>query len=228
MSLQARSLASRGLRAVIVDLFGTGDSEGDFSEARWNVWCDNLKSLLSRTVEEGVGPVSFLAVRLGALLLFDRQSELVAHASRIVLWSPCISGTTFLRQFLRVRVASQISGAGGQKESVTDLLAAFKAGNSLEIAGYEVSSALAESMASAVLAAEDLDVAIPVHWFEVVSSPGSPLPAASRALIENLQGDHSELAATAICGDKFWNSVEITTIPALIDATTAVFAEASM
>ncbi len=228
MSLQARSLAGNGLRAVLVDLHGTGDSEGDFSDASWTAWCDNIVSVLSRTVQTGRGSISFLAIRFGALVLFNGQSELVSRASKIVLWSPCTNGSTFLKQFLRIRVASQMSENDGRKESIAELMDRFESGESVEVAGYEISPELARSMSLATLIADDFEASTPIHWFEIVSSPSSPIPRPNSALIEKLQRDHTGLSVTPVYGDKFWNSVEITTVPTLIDATTAVFAEASV
>ena len=36
--LQARRMVELGYQVLIVDLYGTGDSEGDFADARWAIW----------------------------------------------------------------------------------------------------------------------------------------------------------------------------------------------
>src|SRR5579863_6793860 len=41
-ALQARDFAARGIGTLIFDPFGTGDSTGEFHEARLAVWLDNL------------------------------------------------------------------------------------------------------------------------------------------------------------------------------------------
>jgi len=226
MSLQARALAGSGLRAILVDLHGTGDSEGDFSDAHWTVWCGNIVSVVSDIVAASRGSVSFLAIRFGALVLFDHQSDLVSRASKIVLWNPCTNGSTFLRQFLRIRIASQMSENNSRKESIAELMDRFASGESVEVAGYEISPELARSMSSAALITDDLEASPPMYWFEIVSNPSSPLPVASNAVIEQMQRDNIRLSVTAMCGEKFWNTVETTTVPSLINATTAVFVEA--
>src|SRR5689334_9630124 len=38
LAAQARALAAAGLDVLLVDLFGTGDSDGEFVEARWERW----------------------------------------------------------------------------------------------------------------------------------------------------------------------------------------------
>ncbi len=226
MSLQAQSFARNGIRAVLFDLYGTGDSGGDFSDASWQTWCDNIASVLSRVVDTSRGAVSFLAIRFGALVLYSCHSELSTRAGRVVLWSPCTSGSTFLRQFLRIRIAAQMGGNDIRKESLADLMERFESGESVEVAGYEISPDLARSMSLATLSADNFGASPPVHWFETVSSPDAPPPVASKALIDELHRSHAELTLATTCGDRFWNSVEITTNPSLVEATTAVFAEA--
>ena len=38
VALQARRLAAAGFGVLVPDLYGTGDSAGDFAEARWSIW----------------------------------------------------------------------------------------------------------------------------------------------------------------------------------------------
>src|SRR5215472_18869506 len=42
VALQARMLAAAGVSVLLVDLYGTGDSAGDFSEARWALWVEDV------------------------------------------------------------------------------------------------------------------------------------------------------------------------------------------
>jgi exosortase A-associated hydrolase 2 len=37
-ALQSRLFAARGFAVLQIDLFGCGDSSGDFGEARWDIW----------------------------------------------------------------------------------------------------------------------------------------------------------------------------------------------
>lgn len=229
MTLQARALASNGLRAIMIDLHGTGDSGGDFFDARWTDWRDNILSvlsMLSSRVDGARKSVSFLAIRFGALLLFDGQTDLVSGANKIVLWNPCTSGSTFLRQFLRIRIASKMSENNSQKESIADLMDRFESGESVEVAGYEISAELAGSMGSATLVVDYLEKRPPMYWFEVVSDPESPLPVASNAAIEQLQRESIAVSVSSMCGEKFWSTVETTTVPDLVDATTSAFVDA--
>ena len=65
----ARALAQRGMASVCVDLFGTGDSEGEFNQTSWEGWIDDLTTVdeWSRR-EHGLPITGVLATRLGCSL----------------------------------------------------------------------------------------------------------------------------------------------------------------
>ena len=42
-AIQARALASDGFSVLVPDLFGTGDSDGELRDARWETWLDDLE-----------------------------------------------------------------------------------------------------------------------------------------------------------------------------------------
>src|SRR3546814_1526626 len=53
-ALQARALAALGIDVLLLDLFGTGDSAGDFRDARWEIWR-----------EDAMAAVAWLGARCG-------------------------------------------------------------------------------------------------------------------------------------------------------------------
>ena len=58
-----RSLCHKGFTVVQPDLYGTGDSEGEFSEATWSIWLDDLSQLIADHCREDREKLSVLAVR---------------------------------------------------------------------------------------------------------------------------------------------------------------------
>ncbi len=64
--LLGRRLADIGVASLIVDPYGTGDSEGDFSDARLSIWQDDLGIAADWLSEQGMDRISLLGVRLGA------------------------------------------------------------------------------------------------------------------------------------------------------------------
>src|SRR5262249_50696571 len=68
VALQAQQFAANGFSVLVPDLYGCGDSGGDFAEARWDVWLDDLHRCLDWLRARGEGPCYLWGLRAGALL----------------------------------------------------------------------------------------------------------------------------------------------------------------
>jgi exosortase A-associated hydrolase 2 len=224
-ALQARSLASAGFGVLQIDLSGCGDSSGEFSDARWEIWKDDLATAKNWLENTARAPVSLWGLRLGALLALDFAMDSTNAVDQIVLWQPVISGETFLTQFLRMRLASEMLGGTEAKTTGTQgMRNAMAAGQSLEVAGYELAPALAAKIDS--MNAVNLAVTgTPVHWFELVPEAGRPLPPPAARAASAWEQRGVDLHVHLVPGTQFWMSQEITECPALIAATNNLFAE---
>jgi len=221
-ALQARALAALGYGVLQIDLHGCGDSSGDFGEARWEHWQRDV-ALGADWLQRELGrPVSLWGLRLGALLALEHARGAAAGAiERIVLWQPVSAGAQYLTQFLRLRVASEMMG--DTKSGGTDALrAALRAGESLEIAGYELAPELADAIEARNAAALAVS-ACPVHWLEVVAAPDRPLSPVSVRVLDAWRQAGTEVHDQTVVGQSFWATQEITECAALIDATCAIF-----
>lgn len=164
-ALQARSFAAQGYGVLQIDLYGCGDSSGDFADARWNIWKQDLTLALDWLAAQHCGPVGIWGLRLGALLALDFSIDGDHSLERLILWQPVLSGKIHLNQFLRLRMASQMLGMDdGPSVSNASLRAQLAAGSSVEVAGYELSAELASAI-------DDKDGAMltprcPIYWFE--------------------------------------------------------------
>jgi exosortase A-associated hydrolase 2 len=225
-ALQARALAALGYGVLQVDLHGCGDSSGDFAEARWDQWLRDV-ALGADWLQRELGrPVSLWGLRLGALLALEHAHHAAAGAvERVVLWQPVSAGAQYLTQFLRLRVASDMMG--DKKSGGTDALrAALRAGDALEIGGYELAPELADAIEARSAAALAV-TGCPVHWIEVVASPERPLSPASARVTEGWRAAGAEVHTQTVVGQSFWATQEITECTALIDATCAIFGGAA-
>ena len=179
-ALQARELAALGYGVLQIDLLGCGDSSGDFGDARWDLWKQDLASAAAWLGQRLEQPVTLWGLRLGALLALDYARSATHPVAGMLLWQPVLSGPAFLTQFLRLRVASAMLNNTSERGGTSALRAASQAGDVLEIGGY----ALAPAMAAAIDALESVEAmppAAPVHWVEAVGSADSPLSPGARA-----------------------------------------------
>lgn len=223
-ALQSRALAATGYGVLQIDLYGCGDSSGDFEEAAWEVWRQDVV-LASRWLSDRTqGKVSLWGLRLGALLVLDAAPLCESLSNEFLLWQPVVTGEAVLNQFLRLRMASEMLAEGTAKTGVQDLRAALAAGSSVEIAGYTISAPLALPLVNLKL----IDLAPKngvVHWLEVVPEQGRPLPPASQRVADAWRSSGVRLDSECVPGQQFWNTVEITDAPELIAATVNVMAD---
>ncbi len=222
MSAQARVLVAAGVAVVIPDLYGTGDSGGDFSDAEWKVWLQDMVDLTQWIRQQGGDSIHFWGIRLGCLLALDTANKLADPIKGLILWQPVASGQQVITQFLRLRMASSMMG--GTQEKVGDLRARLENGDNLEVAGYELSPSLAKTI-DGLSMLDMVPKGVPsVAWFEVSGSPGKSLSVVSRKIVEAWrQADISVDAAVAV-GEPFWMTQEISMAPALIQCTKELFA----
>lgn len=222
LALLARAAARRGVGTLQLDLYGTGESEGDFSDARWEIWKDDVFAALAWLRERAGGWIGLLGERLGALLALDAAREHAPAAAPIFLWQPTLNGATALTQFLRMRMVSSLTRSGSG-ESTDDLRREFANQKSVEVGGYELHPRLARQIDGLRLEERISVRTAPIHWFELMSEPGRAISPASRRAIDALRGRGVEVHETVALGPPFWSAVEIAEAPALIDATCAAF-----
>lgn len=219
-ALQARAFAKAGFAVLQIDLFGCGDSSGDFSEARWEIWREDVLAA-SSWLEARTGMVASLwGLRLGALLALDLAANSNHDFAGLLLWQPVINGEQFLTQFLRMRLASELLGNGQEQSGGTqEMRKRSTAGESLEIAGYELAPALVASM-DRLRAADLVVTSMPIHWFELVAEGGRPMPPAAARVADLWEERGVNLHRHVVPGKPFWSSQEIEECPALLSDTT--------
>ncbi len=221
-ALQSRLLAARGFAVLQIDLFGCGDSSGEFGEARWELWKQDA-ALAAEWLTRRVDNTIYLwGLRVGALLALDYAAAAKRSFAGFVLWQPVVSGEQFLTQFLRLRVASEMISAGAAKTSTQELRNELNTGAVVEIAGYDLAPELAHAIEHLKLA-ELAPLTAPAYWLEVVPEAGRPLPPASRRVADAWTAGGVALTVRTVVGETFWNTLEIVDCPLLIEETTRVF-----
>jgi exosortase A-associated hydrolase 2 len=220
-ALQAEALAGLGLGVLTLDLTGCGDSTGELADARWETWRDDIIAGCNWLEAEGYRHITLWGLRLGAALAVEAACSEPGICHRLVLWQPVVSGRTALTQFLRLRIAAEMSSGGG--ETTKSMREALGAGETIEIAGYELTPELAAALDGVDLAGAELPDGIAVDWIEIAAQADRGPAPASRRVIERWREAGAAPAVETVAGEAFWSIQETTLVPALIERTSALF-----
>ncbi len=217
-------LSSNKYRTVLFDLFGTGDSQGEFSDATWLLWQQNLIDIIKYVFEKYPEvKINFVALRTGALLLNNSLHQLPNHYSsaihQIHYWNPVFNASQFINQFLRLKLTGDIIRADGEKLTTKTLKQQLLKQGTMEVAGYQLSADLVEEFEQADASLPKLDNLHNIHFYEISSS--AKITSALSNYISKLQEHHYQIETHSLTGPKFWVSQEICISQPLIDLTTS-------
>lgn len=216
VALQAARLASDGYAVLLLDLHGCGDSSGDFGDAGWDGWLDDIAAGRA-WLEQRTGMTAGLwATRAGALLALQHARH--TPPAQLLLWQPVVSGNAYLTQFLRLRVVHDMLGEGKAAQT-TDAMRAQLQDTPLEVAGYLLTPAMARALDAAKLDAA-APPPCPVQWFEI-GAAGRSLPLPVQRIADGWRAQNTTVTMTQVAGPAFWSSHEAPPAPALLDATCA-------
>jgi exosortase A-associated hydrolase 2 len=225
-ALQSKALAAMGLGVLQMDLYGCGDSDGDFGDAAWEIWKDDIAHAKQWLTRKGYVSVHFWGLRLGALLALDyaRDTARENDSAKFILWQPIVNGKSFLTQFLRLRLVNKImANDRGETSSVQALREMLRVGQTLEIAGYTLSPRMAAAI-------DDLKMGQlivkngGIYWFEIIPDAGRELSPASVSVLETWGRSGIDPKVALIPGLPFWATQEISECPELLTATIESFA----
>lgn len=225
VALQARALAAEGFAVLQMDLLGCGDSGGDFGDASWAQWVDDvvhachwLRQRHARPEAQGLLPLWLWGLRAGCLLVTEAAAKLGEENCNFLFWQPTTAGSIALQQFLRLKVAGDMLGGHG-KGAMAALRQQLASGHSIELAGYLLNPALATGLdrATLSLAAQKCRV----EWLEVTPSNDGTLSPASARVANAWRLAGNQVHTQVVAGPAFWQTTEIEDAPELLAATRA-------
>jgi hypothetical protein len=135
---------------------------------------------------------------------------------RLLFWQPPAAGKLLLQQFLRLGMASALE-QGAHRGVVDRLRASLAAGETIEVAGYEIGPALAAGIDRATLdppAGEGL-----LLWREVAGQSSTELAPAGHGARERWARSGWQVHAAVRTGPSFWQTIEIECAPALVETS---------
>ena len=221
-ALAARALARAGWSVLQLDLAGCGDSEGEFGDASWPGWVDDVAEG-AQWLEERSGRAPWLwGLRSGCLVAAD-AARAMSRPFSFLFWQPVLSGERFLQHILRMRLAGRLMDPSDRMQNGTQALRAeLNQGRAIDVTGYQLSPELALGLEASELAPTRESTR--VAWFELSSTGNRELSPASRARVDEWRRAGHRVEAFVVPGEAFWQTQEIAESPALINATLAVLA----
>lgn len=221
----SRAFAADGFAVLQIDLLGCGDSAGDFADADWDRWIEDLASAWALLERIAPGPRWLWGTRLGALLAENFAGRCEPAADGLLFWQPVQNGAQHLNQFLRLKtVATALkqtlrADASSFASTVTEdsPRAELAAGRSVEIAGYRLNASLASALHGAQMGKHER-VPLRVRWFDVAQQGSTTSPIAER-LATRWRELGSDVALSTVQGPPFWQTVEVERCTPLVDAS---------
>lgn len=214
-ALQARAFAEAGYAVLQIDLFGCGDSDGDFGDATWSTWIDDIVTAASWLQARAGLPPAFWGVRAGCLLAVD-AARTIGQPARFLFWQAVVSGEAHWRQFLRIQLAGAVvtqtdDAAPDRSRDPAEMR------DAVEVAGYRVSAELLASLSAARL---DLPPTRgPVLCLEL-NAGGADLTPALAQRVAGWRADGHTVRSAVLPGPTFWQSPDAVECPALVRTTT--------
>lgn len=222
-AVQARALCAAGYEVLLIDLHGCGDSAGDFGDATWESWVDDIVVAARWLNARGSAPLWLWGMRAGCLVAVAASRQL-DQPCNLLFWAPTPSGKPLLQQFLRLKAAGDMLG-GQAKTIMDDLRQRIGSGQAVEVAGYTVSSALANGLEGAGLAPGGRVQRI--EWLEVSTRADANLTPVATNMIGRWQEAGVPVRSRIVNGPAFWQTTEIEEAPELVEATVAALAVAA-
>ncbi len=210
-TLAAQAMARLGWAVLQVDWLGTGDSDGDFGDARWATWLAQAAEARTWWAEQHPGrPLLAWGVRGGCLMAsaLDRMQPWDGQ----LWWQPVSQGRAHWQHWLRLKLAAEF-GQTSPRTDLNSLKAATGRGEPVDIAGY----AFAAEWVEGLLASELAPPHGPCLWLEASSDPAAPLSPGTHTLVQRWAD--APLQARAVHDRAPWASQELEDGAALGEAS---------
>ena len=219
VAIQARAFSQIGIGTLILDLRGTGDSEGDFVDATWESWRGDLQRGVHWLRSQAGGCTTLWALRLGAVLASQVARD-VGAIERLLLWQPVMDSKQAFTQFLRIRIAAEM-GLADRVKTTGELRDRSAQGESIEVSGYRLGPALVRALDETNFDSSAISGAVRLDWIEVLARKEDELAPVTQKRMEAMRQAGASVLPGSVVGPAFWQVHEREVAPMLIQETTA-------
>ena len=208
LRLLCSEAARRGMLVIETDLHGTGDSSGDFGDARWDGWLNDLEASANWLRQQGCVTISLLGVRAGALLAWEILRTRRTPIRSLVLWQPVLTGKAVVTDMLRARLAA--ASTQGGRETVSGLRQQLESGHAVEAAGYLLAPNLVRDLDQLAITPNPGLPLPPMCWLEIVGDDTSTTRQPALDTIRQLQAAGATVDLVRQQDPPFWGTTEVT------------------
>lgn len=220
LSTTASLLARSGFSVMLVDLYGTGDSEGNFEQSSWNIWKSDMYSAISFLLEYQNLPINFLTVRLGTLLAFDLLNDekyKLPSISNFVAWQPIFNTQKYLKQFLRIQLVANLLSSTPIKTTEAIKKIIYQDGQ-MEIGGYPFSALLMDEILSLCISTGqtyDLEKISSLVLIQITTGSTNVFSEDIQNFLLDASETREKIKIRLLKGSPFWQAQEQVEIPEL-------------
>lgn len=151
----------QGIKTVVFDHYGTGDSGGELTDANLALWQQDMLQQLADFKASSTLAI-YLSLPLSAVLLLSE--EILQQVDGLILLQPDFNGKRFVQQLKRLALAAQLTQKN-KAESDQPKRSEANSQKTIEIAGYQMQASLLEEIAGQSLSKLP-DYKGFCYWFE--------------------------------------------------------------
>lgn len=193
----------QGIKSIIFDHYGTGDSAGELIDANLCLWQqDILKQLID--IKTSSSQAIYLSLPLSAVLLLS--DEILSQINGVILLQPDFNGKRFVQQFKRLALAAQLT-KNNMSQSDTLKHAEENEQNITEIAGYQIQVGLLADIAGQS-SKKLTEFTSHCYWFEWQGASEELSPGRLKQQ-QVLANKNNKLTVTPVDDVKFWQATEL-------------------
>jgi len=227
---QAMRLAERGWTSLVLDLYGTGDSEGETDVANFDVWRADLLRASRLARERGPGLHVVWGIRMGALLGAELALALDQLVDGYVFWQAPLTGAAALANLLKlskVGALGRAKPAGAAQDPEHPSPGDEQSGTGVvNLGGYRLQRELLGEFSLLTMRPPPLSGDVggcPTLFLGIQRNAGVdvPVPKSSSELAQAWLNAGFLAALRVVAGDPFWSSMEPSTPVAAFEATEA-------
>lgn len=200
----ARELTKAGYAVLRFDYAGHGDSDGDFRNANIELWNSDILCAIEKLkqLEPEIDKIGLLGLRLGATMacIAAKNNDLIDN---LILWEPVVDGNKYMQEILRINLTTQLAVFGKIVNNRETLVENMKAGELVNIDGYDVNFQLYKQISELNLLTEKSVTDLKC----LITQLGKPNQKA-RKDIDELRQMFSSSSFEMVTEEPFWREIK--------------------